>query len=162
MTNSNELITSPLGTIQFMALAYKVRKSPEDTERSVYTIRLEFDGNTKEGKAFRKTVESINANLIGTKNASAPGHFTVSAKSKFDVKVLDADGTQLLGEEIPKFTKGSTGQAVMMVKPYTGNALGGTLNLVGVGIHALDLVEAEETQSSGAIDALREALKQHQ
>lgn len=158
----NYVITSPVGQIQFMALNRKVKNKPTDEEPSVYTIRLAFDGNTAEGAEFRDTISEVNAGLIGTKHAPAEGWYTVKASTKFDVEVLGPDGETM--EEVPYFTKGSTGTAAISVKPYTGNSLGGSINLTGVAILELDIAESESsgnTVSEQTVNSLRDAINKH-
>ena len=154
---SNELITSPLGEIRFLALRNKVKKKPNDTEATVFAVRLEFDGTKKENLEFKKKLEAINSAIIGTKSA-APGNFTVQASSKYDVKVIDNLGNQLDKAEYPSFPKGSSGTASIVIKPYTGNKLGGSINLVAVGLGELQLAEFEKKDSSFLND-LRNAIK---
>ena len=151
--NQEGLLTSPVGTIQYMAIKNKVRNKPTDEEASVYTVRLEFDGNTEEGKAYKKTVEGINSALIGTKNASQKGNFTVKASTKWYPKVIDSTGELITQEEAPVFYPKSTGQAAMTVKAFTGNSLGGSLNLVGIAISHLDLAEKPEESGQGGASA---------
>ena len=152
----SNLITSPVGEIKFMALSHKVRKKPGDEEATVYTMRLEFEGTNQEALAFKEQLEAINPSLIGTKTVNKAGNFTVNASSKFEVKVLDSDGNQLTADQVPSFPKGSTGQASMVVKPYTGNSLGGTINLIAVGLKDLNLAEATgSSNDSSHLDELR-------
>ena len=135
-------LTSPVGTIVYMGLD-KARPNFSKT-REEYSIRLLFDGNTPEGKAFREAVTNINPNKVVTQsktNNIPNGHFIVSAWSKFLPKVLDAEGTKV--EEVPYFSKGSTGQAIMTVKSFEGSK-GDGLNLQGVVILDLELAATEE------------------
>lgn len=158
----NYVITSPPCEIQFMALTRKVKNKPTDLEPSVHTIRVACNGNTAEGAEFRDSIAAINAGLLGTKHAPAEGWFTVKASTKFDVEVLGPDGEIM--EEVPYFTKGSTGIAVITVKPYTGNSLGGSINLTGVAILELDIVESESsgnTVSEQTVNSLRDAINKH-
>lgn len=142
----SDLIKSPVGEIQFMALNNKVKKNVSEDSPEGYTIRLKFDGTTNEGATFRETVEKINANLVGTKHVNKEGEYTVRAFTKFDVEVFDSEGNTL--EERPNFFKDSTGTASMIIKPYTGNSMGGTINLVAVVINELDTSESSADQST--------------
>lgn len=126
----SEAILSPKGSIQFCALTRKVKKKPQDTENTVYTVRLEFNGSAKGVASFRKRIEAVNKAIIGTKHASKPGNFTVQASTKFTVNVGDEEGRRLKLEEIPSYIK--SGTAAIVVMPYTGNKLGGSLNLQDV------------------------------
>lgn len=135
-------LTSPVGTIVYMGLD-KARPNYSKT-REEYSLRLMFDGNTPEGKAFKEAVSAVNANKVVTtsKTFNIPnGHYIVSAWSKFLPKVLDAEGTKV--EEVPYFSKGSTGQAIMTVRSFEGSK-GDGLNLQGVVILDLELAAAEE------------------
>lgn len=146
MSTKNDSIVSPVGTIQFMALARPVKKYDSEDAPLVYTIRLKFDSATAEGKAFKKTIEAINPNLIGTKHTDKATEYTVRAASRFEVVMTDAKGNEL--EEAPLFFADSKGTAKMSVKPYTGNKMGGSINLEGVTICSLETNESNlETKS---------------
>jgi len=146
----SDLITSPLGTIKFCALNRKVTKKPTDTEPTVYTLKLEFDGDDPKAQEFKASVESVNPGLIGTKHASKPGNFTVQASTKFTVDVYGQDGTKF--EEVPGV---ANGQASMVVKPYTKNQLGGSLNLIAAvlaeGYEKYESAEGSETDIKNRI-----------
>lgn len=147
-------LTSPVGTILYMGLD-KPRKNFNG--RDEYSIRLLFDGTTKEGAEFKDAVAAVNANKIVTnsKTHDIPnGHFVVSAWSKFKPTVLDAEGTTV--EEVPYFAKGSTGQAVMTCRTFEG-AKGGGLNLSGVVILDLELAATEQKESP-TLSNLRDAI----
>ncbi len=160
MSKSKSLITSPVGEIQFLALNNKVNKNMTKDSAEGYAIRLKYDGNTKEGAAWRKTIEQINPGIVGAKHINKAGEFTVRAFSKFDVLVLDASGNEI--EERPNFYAGSKGTASMTLQPYTENAMGGAVNLVAVTIHSFDNSEATETTSSreDLLKHLREQLNE--
>lgn len=148
---TTELITSPEGTIEFMALRFKVAKKPTDEEKTVYAVKLSFEDNAA-NQSFKNQIQAINPKLVGT-NPDAPGRFTVRASSKYEVRVLDTSGNKITQSEIPVMTKGSTGTAVVMLKPYMGNKLGGSLNLVGVAITSLDLAEGGDLASTDTIES---------
>lgn len=133
---STELLTSPKGEIQFLALANPVSKVPGAEDNKVYTVRLKFDSSTKEGAAWKKTVESINPNIVGTKHTNTKTEYTVRATSKYQPKVTDAKGNEL--EEMPMFFSDSSGTAKIIIQPYYGNKMGGAINLVAVVICDLD------------------------
>lgn len=158
MSNKLEFITSPVGKILFLALRNPVPAIYGDSESpKVYVCRLEIDGTTAEGKAFRKEVEAINPNIIGTKNAKE-GHYTVKAASKYLPTVFDSEGEAIKEKDsLPFFSKGSTGTARMQIKPFTGNKLGGSINLLTVQLFDLELVKTQEGPS--VMEQLQAALK---
>ena len=149
-----DTITSPVGSIVYMGLD-KARANFNGREE--YSIRLMFDGNTEEGAAFKSAVSKINANKVVTTSTSVEipnGFYVVSAWSKYKPHILDSEGTAV--EEVPYFSRGSTGTAIMTVKPFEG-AKGGGLNLNGVVILDLDLAATEQKQSDTVVK-LREAI----
>lgn len=160
MSTTGNLLTSPVGEIQFMALNNPVKKYIGDDAPLVYTVRLKFDGSTKEGKEWKKTISDLNENLLGTKHTGNKDEYTVRASTKFEVQVTDSNGNAL--EETPMFFKDSKGTAKMIVQPYTGNSMGGSINLVAVVIESIDV---GETSSDGGgsresrLEQLKEALK---
>ncbi len=165
MSTNRNLLTSPVGSIQFMA-AEKPVKSTND--KMVYTVRLAFD--SKKDAAFLKQVADINDAKVVTERSYrgksdsvkallATGKSLVSANSNFKPTVYDAKGNEL--DEAPMFFAESTGTAQMIVQPYTGDK-GGTINLIGIIVHN---VESPEGTSGGSEDRegrlaqLREAVK---
>ena len=156
---SVNLITSPKGEIQFLALNRKVAKDLKPDSAQGYAIRLKFDGNTEEGKAFKDVISKINPSLIGSKHVDVKGEYTVRAFTQFELSVVDAAGNDM--EEKPNFYKDSKGVARMIVQPYTKNELGGTINLIGVVIHNLEAGEATSEGSTGTSsrEDLRAALQ---
>lgn len=157
MSTKSSYLTSPIGEIQFMALAKPVKKYIGDDAPLVYTIRLKFDGSTNEGKAWKKEIEKINPNLIGTKHTNSSTEFTVRASTKFEVKVTDSKGNEL--EEAPMFFGDSKGTAKMVVEPWTGNSMGGSINLAAVVIDTLDNSTSGGDRES-KLDALKATLAQ--
>lgn len=153
-----KLITSPVGKISFSALNRKVKKAPTDTEATVFTLRLEIDGRTEEGAAFKKAVAEVNKGCIGTKHASDADHFTVQASTKFQPDVLTSEGEKLSAEEIPSL-KGGT--ASMVLAPYLGNKLGGSLNLVTVVLGETELFEGNKEAEEAKRAAVLAALNKH-
>lgn len=146
-TNTPTYLTSPVGEIQFLALNNKVSKKmalPNSTYEGPkgYAARVKFDSNTKEGAKWRKEIEAINPNLIGIKHVSQPGEFTVRAFSLYKPEVRDGNNNPL--EEAPNFYADSKGTARMVVTPYTGNSLGGTINLAAVMIYTLENKEQDQ------------------
>lgn len=154
-TNTNYL-TSPKGDIQFLALNRKVAKAMTADSPEGYAVRIKFDGNTKEGAEWRKTIEAINPNLIGTKHIDKKGEFTVRAFSLYLPEVVDSQGNEVT--ELPNFYADSTGTATMVVQPYTGNAMGGAITLAGVVIHDIETSEAGTDRETSVAD-LRNLLK---
>lgn len=154
-TNSN-YITSPKGEIIFMALNRKVAKAMTEGSPEGYMIKLRFNSNNKDHAEFKAAIAAINPNLIGTRNIENKGDFTVRAFSLFAPEVVNGNGDAM--EEIPNFYKDSKGTATMVVQPYTGNSLGGTITLAGVVIHELDSSETGADKNS-LLDQLRGALK---
>ena len=149
-------LTSPVGTIVYMGLD-KARENYSKT-REEYTIRLLFDGNTTEGATFKQQVQAINPNKVVTtsKTLDIPkGHYIVSAWSKYKPTVYNEQKEKV--DEVPYFSKGSTGQAIMTVKAFEG-AKGDGLNLLEVAILDLSLVESEPQQQRESQKSLFEAI----
>lgn len=157
MSAKGTLLTSPKGTIQFLALNRKVAKDMKPNSTQGYAIRLKFDGTTTEGKAWKDTIAKLNPNLIGSKHIDNKGEFTVRAFTQFEVSVVDGAGNDVT--DAPNFYKDSTGTARMIVQPYTGNELGGTINLVGVVIHSIENATAEGSTGTSSRDDLRAQLQ---
>lgn len=153
-TNGN-LLTSPVGEIQFMAVGRPVANSKGG---EVYTIRLALD--SKADAEWISKIADINSNKPVTaqsyrgkseavKEILASGKTLISAETKFEVPVYDKEGNQL--EEAPSFFADSTGTAQMVVQPYTKSEKGGTINLVAVIIHSID------SATTGSSDESRES-----
>lgn len=158
MSSTGNLLTSPVGEIQFLALNNPVKKYIGDDAPLVYTVRLKFDSSTSEGAEWKKTIEAINPNLIGTKHTDSKTEYTVRASTKFKVETTDSKGNTL--EEAPMFFSDSKGTARMIVQPYTGNKMGGSINLMAVVINSLDSGSSEKSGSrEDKLSQLREAIK---
>lgn len=155
MSTQGNLLTSPKGEIQFLALNRKVAKDMKPNSTQGYAVRLKFDETTAEGKAWKATISKINPNLIGNKHVNSKTEYTVRAFTQFEVSVVDGAGNDV--SESPNFFKDSKGEARMIVQPYTGNELGGTINLVGVVINNIEHAENEGGMSSR--DELRAQLQ---
>lgn len=155
------LITSPVGEVLKMFLNRKVLPfgSKDETQKR-YEILLRFDAATDAGKAFKKQIEAINANIVGTKHVNKATEYTIRATTYFDPKVLDAAGNQLAQNEIPSFPQGSSGKASMVLKEKSGPR-GKGLSLVAVGLAELDLAEVQQSENKDTshLDALRDAIK---
>lgn len=147
-----EQIMSPVGEIVFMALNRKVKKNQSPDSPEGYTVRLKFDTSNPEHAEWKKTVSKINRNIVVTGREGYTGtEFDMKAFSLYKPEIGDKDGNTL--EEVPNFYKGSTGTARMVVQPYTGNELGGSINLTAVIINNIETNEEE-----GATGAERESV----
>lgn len=142
----SNLLTSPVGEIQFMAAETPVKGT---NDKMQYSTRLIFD--SKKDAKFLKEISAINDALVVTadtyrgKNAEvkallATGKSQVNARSNYKPNVYDKEGNEL--EEAPAFYTDSTGQAQMIVQPYTGSSKGGTINLVAVIVHNIESPES--------------------
>ena len=167
MSTNRNLLTSPVGSITFMAAEKPVKQSKSD-DKMVYTIKLALD--CKKDKEFLNKVSEINDAKVVTaqtyrgkvqaiKDLLATGKALVSANSKFKPEVYDNKGNQL--EEAPMFFGDSTGTAQMIVQPYTSDK-GGTINLLGIIIHSIENAEGSETTDGdreSKLSALRAQLR---
>lgn len=154
MSTNRNLLTSPVGSIQFMAAETPVKQSKSD-DKQVYTIKLALD--TKKDKEFLAQVAEINdakvvtaetyrGKVQATKDLLATGKALVSANSNYKPEIYDAKGNKL--EEAPMFFGDSTGTAQMIVQPYKGDK-GGTINLVGIIVHSVSTPEASSSTGTG-------------
>lgn len=164
MSTNRNILTSPVGSIHFMA-AEKPVKSTND--KMVYTIRIAFD--SKKDAAFLKQIAEINdAKVVtektyrgkseATKAILSGGKSLVSANSNFKPMVFDSEGNEI--ENAPMFFADSKGTAQMMVQPFVGGK-GGTINLVGIKIHDITTTEGtgETTDRESRLAQLRAAAK---
>ena len=150
---TNNTITSPTGNIKFLALRTPVKTY--DGTKDVYKIRLEIDGTTPEGMAFREAISQVNAKKIVT-DGCAEGHFAVNAQSQYEPKVLNAAGEEV---EAPYFnSKEDTGTAFFQALVDTRGKQG-TLHLTGVVLQDLELTEKSETSTTAVLDGLRAAIE---
>ena len=152
----SEYLTSPPGKILYMNLD-KPRFN-KYSGREECSARYLFDGNTAEGAAFREAVSAVSPAKVVTESKTVDipeGHYIVGAWSNYAPKVTDADGEEVT--EVPYFTAGSTGTAIMTLKSFTADK-GSGFNLAGVAILDLDLKPQEKTENA-AVASLREALK---
>lgn len=159
-----DILTSPVGTIQWMAVNTPVKDSK--TGKESYSIKLAFDLKTDAkwladvseindakvvtAKTYRGKQESIKALL-------ATGKALVEAKSNYKPEIYDKAGNVI--EDAPMFFMESTGTAQMYVQPYRGDK-GGTINLVGVKIHSLESPESSGVDRETRLAQLRELAKQ--
>lgn len=152
MSTNRDLLTSPVGSIQFMAANSPVRQSKSD-DKMVYTVKLALD--SVKDAAFLKQIEAINDAKVVTastyrgkvqaiKDLLATGKSLVSANSNFKPTIYDSKGNEL--EEAPMFFGESTGTAQMIVQPWIGDK-GGTINLVGIIIHNVENAEGSSTET---------------
>jgi hypothetical protein len=167
MSTNRNLLTSPVGTIQFMAAENPVKQSKSD-DKQVYTIKLAFD--VVKDAAFLAEVAEVNDAKVVTaqtyrgkspeiKALLSTGKALVGANSNFKPEVYDSKGNTL--EEAPNFFGDSTGTAQMIVQPWKGDK-GGTINLIGIIIHEVNSPEGTNTIGTGDREArlaqLREAV----
>jgi len=155
MATENSLIKSPVGDIQFLAVANPVSKS-KGSEDKVYTVKLALDSK-KDAKFLAEIAEINDAKVVtaqtyrgkdkNIKELLTSGKSLVAANSKFQPQVYDAKGNQL--EESPMFFADSTGTAQMIVQPYKSDK-GGTIILVAVVIHSIS--SPEGTGTTGGTD----------
>jgi len=162
MPANTDYLVSPVGQIQFLALNRKVTKGMAPDSPEGYAVRIKFDSATTEGAAFKKTINAVNPNLLGSKHVDNKGEYTVRAFSKFLPEVLDATGNEI--EDLPDFYGDSTGTASMIIQVYTGNSMGGAITLSGIVIHSLETSENHtgNTVTSGRdnlLQLMREKLK---
>lgn len=152
MSTNRNLLTSPVGSISFMAVENPVKQS-KASDKEVYTIKIAYD-NVKD-KDFLAQVAEINDAKVVTaqtyrgkvqeiKDLLATGKSLVSANSNYKPELYDSKGNKL--DEAPMFFTDSKGTAQMIVQPWKGDK-GGTINLIGVIIHSVE--GAEGTASSG-------------
>lgn len=128
MTNDTNRYTavqhsSGTGDIQFMAVKHTVVKDPKDKgnkeAKRIYTIRLLMDSNTEGGLTLKNLLLEVNPAKIKTlKNAELINegkgnlyYVSFESDANHQPRVIGIDGTQLTGEDVPRFTKGSTGKA---------------------------------------------------
>lgn len=151
MSTNRNLLTSPVGSIQFMAAENPVKSTNDKLQ---YTVRIAFD--SKKDSAFLNQVAEINDAKVVTaqsyrgkseavKALLATGKSLVSASSNFKPEVYDNKGNIL--EEAPMFYAESTGTAQMIVQPYHGDK-GGTINLVGIIIHNVENTEGTKGEGT--------------
>lgn len=151
-TTDNEVKTSPVGEIVFMAGENPV--TDKKTGKQHYSIKLAFD--VKKDKEWLDWVSSVNSAKVVTERTYrgnsdellailAKGKAFVEAKSNFKPEAYDAKGNPT--EECPLFFPDSTGTAKMMVTSYQGEK-GGTINLVGI---IVKTVESPEGSTSSGV-----------
>jgi hypothetical protein len=157
MTDKTEdnSILSPEGTLHFASV--KTPRKNAFSGKTEYSVRLEIDGSTEEGEAFRKTLNKINKNLI-VEDAEGlkEGHYIINARSSSEHKpaVFDINMDDMEDEDVPMIESGT---ARVLVSPFTTkNKKGGGINLVG--IQLLDVVEYQGAEPPDR-DALRAKLK---
>lgn len=151
MATKENLITSPVGEIQFLAANSPVKDSK--TGKETFSINLAFDVKTDAkwlaqiaeiNDAKVVTAESYRGKSAAVKALLATGKARIEARSNFKPSIYDKEGNEL--EEAPMFFADSTGTAQMIVQPYQGTK-GGTINLVGIIIHSVS--SAQTTSGDG-------------
>lgn len=157
MSTNKNLLTSPVGSIQFMAANNPVKQS-KSGDKLVYTIKLALD--VKKDKEFLAQIEAINdakvvtaqtyrGKVQETKDLLATGKALVSANSNFAPEIYDSKGNKL--DDAPSFFGDSTGTAQMIVQPWIGEK-GGTINLIGIIIHSVENAEGTTGGTTGGTD----------
>lgn len=137
MSADGNLITSPVGEIQFMA-------AEKPTKDEKYTVKLAFD--SKVDKEFLAQISAINKAVVVTSKTYRgeseavlkvlnEGKSMIEARTKFKPTVWDSQGNEL--DEAPMFFKDGKGTAQMIVSPFKGTK-GGSINLVGIIIHSIE------------------------
>lgn len=160
---STNLLTSPKGTIHFMAAANPVKSA---NDKMLYTVRIAFD-NVKD-KDWLDQVSKINDTKVvtaetyrgksdATRAILKTGKSLISSTSQFKPIVYDSKGNEM--EEAPMFFSDSTGIAQMIVQPYKGEK-GGTINLIGIIIHELDTPDNGTGDRETRLAQLRAAVEQ--
>ena len=114
----SKYLTTMKGDIVFMAIAKSVKDF--SGEKDIFTAKLKFDSNTPEGLKLKQEILEINSAKVVTQSNSIDlleGEFLVSFNSTFAPKVLDENGTELLGMDIKFFNgKKDSGKAVVTGK----------------------------------------------
>lgn len=151
---------TPAGKVLWMSVN-EARKS-EYSDKAYRSIRVEYDTKEPGVTEFRDSLLNINKRLVGpgedSKYQCPAGCFTVNFKTEYEPKITDDQGN-LIEEQLPTFTKGSTGRVMVSYTTFQGKKAGqGGVNLTGIAILSLDINPTEETQVSKATSSLREAL----
>lgn len=142
MSTNGNLLTSPVGEIQFMAVNRPVANKKTGEERREISLLLDSEAASE----FIAAVSAINSGIPVTEHtyrgknkelkASLKGKTKITAGTKYEVAVYDSKGNKM--EEAPNFFAESTGTAQMVVQPYTKSEKGGSINLVAVIIHNIE------------------------
>jgi len=150
MTTNSNLLTSPKGTVWFMALNTPVSNSKTGKEKREITVLLD----SKEAAEFISAIADVNSGIPVTEHTyrgkdknlkeALKGKTKISAGTQFEVPVYDSKGNKL--EEIPMFFTGSKATAQIVVQPYTKSEKGGAINLVAVILH--DIQQAEGSNNN--------------
>jgi len=151
MSTETNLIISPVGEIQFMAVANTVLN--EKTEKEEYVVRMAFD--SKKDSAFLTKISDINPDILVTsttyrgksqeiKALLQSGKTLIRAATLRTPLLSDANGNEI--EEAPYFFKDSKGTAKIMIEPFEGKK-GGGIKLAAIIIHDLEIGNATTTCS---------------
>lgn len=148
MTTENKTkLHSATGTVKFAALT-KARPESQESDKLVYSMRLEVEPGQAGAQEVRDTLDTVNDKLIITKVKNmklAPGHFIFNAKSINKPAVYDKDMNKLSDDLIPMIAGGT---ARVIFSTFEGKSgKGGGINLVGV-----QLLDIEEYTGTSAID----------
>lgn len=159
-----EPLKSPVGEIQFMAVA---RTVPNSKGVDVYSVRIAFD-SVKDADWIAQiaainpskpvTAQTYRGKSPEVKALLATGKTLISAETKYQVELFDKDGNTM--EEAPSFYKDSKGTAQMIITPYTKSEKGGTINLVGIKIHSLEGSTSSGVDRETRLAQLHELAKQ--
>ena len=161
--NRQKLVT-PVGDIVFMAITRPLES--KYSKKAEYVIKLAFNEADEGVMEFKEAIESINEGKIITKvknketgkRESLPaGIFHVGFKSEHKPAIVDATGNTI--EDLPFFTADSTGKASVSAVALTEGVYGTAL-LSSVRITDLDIVESENTFTTGASDFLDQIQKE--
>ncbi len=162
---SDNILTSPIGSMVFFAGENPVKQSKSD-DKMVYTIKIAFD-NKKDAEFLSQVAEINDAKVVTErtyrgkdetiKALLATGKSLVGANSKFKPQIFDKEGNEL--EEAPMFFSDSIGTAQMYVEPYMGPK-GGTINLIGVKIHNIEGGTEDKVDRESNLTRLRALVKQ--
>jgi hypothetical protein len=161
-TNNNNLVTSPVGKILYMAIALP-QKNKFKNDAEEYSVKLLFDGNTAEGLAFKQRVLDINSAKVVTTSKTIDlkdGEYIVNFISKplrdetgkivRRPTVFDQEGNELKGMDIKFFNaKKDSGNAKITGIHYTKGPQDTillssvTLSNMEYGLDSADLPELE-------------------
>lgn len=134
---------SPWGEMGFTSLA-------RPTKEGKYTVTLKFNTRTQEGADFKALVGNVNsAKVITNKTNSKIGQeladdeYIVKFNSQFQPRVIDENGDELEGINVPFFdSRSDSGQArVMVIESHKG--MNPTVYLKEVALKDLQLAPRE-------------------
>ena len=148
---NNDKHLSPWGEMLFTSLA-------RATKEGEYIQTLKFNTRSQQGADFKALIGNINAAKIITNQSDsmvgknlADDEYVVKFKSTFAPKVLDEDGNELEGQNIPFFdSRNDSGQArVEVVESHAG--MKPTVYLKQVQVKDLQLAPREATANQSLL-----------